>query len=110
MPDASVLAQVFIVCLRSALCCESLHLLMQSNRASLVAQWVENLPALQETQAQPRGREGPLEEGVAAHSRIPTWRTPWTEEPGGLQSTGSPRRRHDLATGMCPYIIAHENI
>ena len=36
-------------------------------------------------------REDPLEEGMAAHSSIPAWRIPWTEEPGGLQSTGSQR-------------------
>ena len=35
------------------------------------------------------GGEDPLEEGMAAHSSIPAWRIPWTEEPGGLQSTGS---------------------
>ena len=32
--------------------------------------------------------EGPLEEDVAAHPSVLAWRTPWTEEPGGLQSTG----------------------
>ena len=41
------------------------------------------------------GREDPLKEGMAAHSRILAWRVPWTEEPGGLQSTGSQRVRHD---------------
>ena len=35
------------------------------------------------------GQEDPLEEGVATHSSIPAWRILWTEEPGGLQSTGS---------------------
>ena len=35
---------------------------------------------------------------MATHSRIIAWRTPWTEGPGGLQSTGSQRDRHDLAT------------
>ena len=50
------------------------------------------LPSIQETQeAQVRslGQEDPLEEGMAAHSRILAWRIPWTEEPGGLQSTGT---------------------
>ena len=41
------------------------------------------------------GREDPLEEGMATHSSILAWRIPWTEEPGGLQSTGSQRVRHD---------------
>ena len=41
------------------------------------------------------GGEDPLEEGMAAHSSILTWRIPWTEEPGGLQSIGQQRVRHD---------------
>ena len=44
------------------------------------------------------GREDPLEEGVAIHSSILAWRIPWTEEPGGLQSEGLQRVRHDWAT------------
>ena len=40
-------------------------------------------------------REDPLEEGMATHSRILAWKIPWTEEPGGLQSMGSQRVRHD---------------
>ena len=38
------------------------------------------------------GREDPLEVGMATHSGILAWETPWTEEPGGLQSTGSQSR------------------
>ena len=60
-------------------------------RSSLVAQTVKNLPAVQETRVQSLGREGPLEEATAAHSSVLVWRTPWTEEPGGLQSVGSQR-------------------
>ena len=41
------------------------------------------------------GGEDPLEEGMAAHSSILPWRIPWTEEPGGLQSTGLQEARHD---------------
>ena len=41
------------------------------------------------------GQEEPLEEGMATHSSILAWRIPWTEEPGGLQSTGSLRVGHD---------------
>ena len=41
------------------------------------------------------GQEDPLEKGMAAHSSILAWRIPWTEEPGGLQSMGLPRVRHD---------------
>ena len=43
----------------------------------------------------PLGREDLLEEGTAILSSILTWRIPWTEEPGGLQSIGSQRVRHD---------------
>ena len=43
-------------------------------------------------------REDPLEEGMATHSSILAWRIPWTEEPGGLHSTGLHRVRHDLVT------------
>ena len=39
--------------------------------------------------------EGPLEKGMATHSRILAWRIPWTEEPGGLQSIELQRVRHD---------------
>ena len=57
--------------------------------ASLVAQSVKNLPAMQETQIRSLGREDPLETGMATHSSILAWRIPWTEEHGGLQSMGS---------------------
>ena len=60
--------------------------------------WVKNPPAMQETQVQPLGGEDPLEKGMATHSSILTWRIPWAEEPGGLQSTGPQRVGHDLAT------------
>ena len=50
---------------------------------------VKNLPAMQETWVQSLGREDPLERGRATHSSILPWASPWTEETGGLQSTGS---------------------
>ena len=59
--------------------------------ASLVAQMVKTLPAVWETQVQSLGWEDALEKGMAPHSSILAWRIPWTEEPGGLQSTGSQR-------------------
>ena len=46
-------------------------------------------------QVQSLGQEDPLEEHMATRSSILAWRTPWTEEPGGLQSTGSQRVRCD---------------
>ena len=58
--------------------------------ASLMAQMVKNVPAMQETQVRSLGREDPLEKRMAPHSSILAWRIPWTEEPGGLQS-GSQR-------------------
>ena len=61
----------------------------------LVAQMVECLPAVQETRVRPLGHEDPLEKGKATHSSILAWRIPWTEEPGGLQSVGSQRVRHN---------------
>ena len=61
----------------------------------LVAQMVKNLPAMQETQVQSLGFEDPLEKGMATPSRMQACRIPWTEEPGGLQSKGSQRVRHD---------------
>ena len=60
-----------------------------TSRASLVAQIVKNLPAVQETWVQFLGQEDPLEKGMATHSSILTWRMPWTEEPGRPQSMGS---------------------
>ena len=41
------------------------------------------------------GGEDTLEEGIATHSSILAWRIPWAEEPGGIQSMGSQRVRHD---------------
>ena len=68
---------------------------IMSPRASLVAQMVKNLPAMQVTQVRPLGQEDPLEKGMATHSSVLAWRIPLTEEPGGLQSMGSQRVRHD---------------
>ena len=56
------------------------------NRASLVAQTVKNLTAMQETWVQSLSQKDPLEKGMETHSSILAWRIPWTEEPGGLQS------------------------
>ena len=57
--------------------------------ASLVAQTVKNLPAMQETWVQSLDREDPLEEEMATHSSIFAWEIPRTEKPGRLQSMGS---------------------
>ena len=59
-------------------------------RACLVAQTVKRLPTMRETRVRSLGREDPLEKEMATHSSI-AWRSPWTEEPGRLQSMGSQR-------------------
>ena len=56
---------------------------------------VKNLLAMQETQVQSLGQKDPLEEGMVIYSNILAWRIPWTEKPGGLQSIGLHRVRHD---------------
>ena len=63
-----------------------------------MAQTINNLRAMQETQVQSLGREDPLEKKMATHSSILAWETPQTEEPVRLQSMGSKRVRHDLMT------------
>ena len=63
--------------------------------ASLVAQMVKDMPAMQETWVQSLDWEDPLEKGMATHSSILAQVIPWTEEPGRLQSMGSQRIGHD---------------
>ena len=60
-----------------------------------MAQTVKNPPAVQEMWVRSLGWEDPLEEEKATPSSVLAWRIPWTEEPGGLQSTGSQRVGHD---------------
>ena len=67
-------------------------------QASLVAQLVKNLPAIQQTWVQPLGWRDPLEKGKATHCSILAWRVPWT-----IQSTGSQRVRHNWATFTLSY-------
>ena len=61
---------------------------------------LKHLPAMRETHVQSLGRKDPWEKEMGTHSSILTWRIPWTEEPGGLQSIGSQRVRHDRATSL----------
>ena len=65
-----------------------------------MAQMVKNLPAVRETWVESLGREDPLEKGMAATTSILAWSISWTEEPGGLQSVGSQRVRHDRVTNF----------
>ena len=63
--------------------------------ASLVAQRLKHLPAMQETWVRSLGQENPLEKEMATHSSVLAWRIPGTAEPGGLPSVGSHRVGHD---------------
>ena len=56
---------------------------------------VKNLPTMQGTCVGSLGQEDPLEKGMATHPSILAWEVPWTEEPGGLQSTGLQSIRRD---------------
>ena len=69
-----------------------------NNDYTLVAQLIKNSPAMWEIWLRSLGWEDPLEKEMATHSSMLAWRIPWTEEPGGLQSTGSQRVRHGWAT------------
>ena len=63
--------------------------------ASLVAQMVKSSPKIQETWVQSLGHEDPLEKRTETHPNILAWKISWKEKPGGLQSSGSQRIRHD---------------
>ena len=66
-----------------------------------MAQQLKSLCAVKETQETPvqsLGQKGPLEKEMTTQSSTVDWEIPWTEEPGGLRSTGSQRVGHDLAT------------
>ena len=73
---------------------------------SLVAEMVKNPPAMQETQVWFLGWEDPLEKGMVTHSNILAWRTPWAEEPGGLQSIRRQRVRHNWGTNTHKLFIS----
>ena len=71
--------------------------------ASLVAQSVKNLPAMQETRVQSLDQEDPLEKGMATHFSILAWRIQWTEEPDRLQPMRLQRVRQDCVTNTFTY-------
>ena len=62
---------------------------------TLMAQMLENLPVMWETQVRSLDQEDPPVEEMATHSSVLAWRIPWTEEPGGLQSMGLQRAGHN---------------
>ena len=61
---------------------------------------VKRPPTMRETWVRSLGQEYPLEKEMATHSSILAWKIPWTEEPGGLLSTGSQRFGHGRATSL----------
>ena len=71
---------------------------------------------MQETWVRSLGQEDPLEKRMATHSCILDWRTPWTEEPGGLQSKGhkesntTERLPFFYRGSRCVYIVGTESI
>ena len=73
------------------------------NGASLVAQLVKNLPAIQETRVHFLGWEDTLEKEMATHSSNFAWRIPWTQEPGGLQSMGSQEMDKTILQSLIPH-------
>ena len=62
-----------------------------------MAQLAKNPPAMWETWVRSLGQEDPLEKEMATHSNILTWRSPWTEDPGGLQVHGVAKSRTQLS-------------
>ena len=60
-----------------------------------MVQMIKSLPTMWETQVLSLGQEDPLGKGLATYSSVLAWRSPWTEETGGVQCVGSQRARHD---------------
>ena len=83
----------YVAALRSSYCIAPSEL-----QAFTMAQWVNNLPAMQETWIQFLGQEDPLEEEMATHFSILAWKIPWAEEPGRPQSKELQRVEHDWVT------------
>ena len=70
-------------------------------RASLVAQNVKNLSALQEIPVRSLGQEDPLEKEMATHYSVLAWEIPWTEKPGGLQSATAAAKSLQSCPTLC---------
>ena len=75
--------------------------------ASLVAQTVKNLPAIQETRVRSLDQGDPREKEIATNSSVHAWRTVWTEEPSRLQFMEMQRVRHDSATHIHRHTHTH---
>ena len=72
-----------------------IHVVTESQTFAVVAQMVKRLPTMRETRVQSLGREDLLEKEMATHSSILTWKIPWMDELGRLQSMGLQRVGHD---------------
>ena len=70
-----------------------------------MVQTVKRLPTTWETQVRSLGQEDPLEKEMATHSSILAWRIPWTEEPRGLQFTGSQSVRHSESLSLSTVVL-----
>ena len=84
-----------------------IYISLMTNKPSWV---VKNLPAMQEpqeTKVRYPAQKVPLEEGMATHSCILSWKIAWTKEPGGLQSMGSRRVGHDWPTSLSLFTFMH---
>ena len=90
-----MIMQACFSCREESMCICFWNMGLKTQTGSLVAQKVKNLPALQVAKLCPLGHEDSLEKGMVTHSNILAWRIPWTEQPGGLQTTGSQRVGHD---------------
>ena len=82
-------------------------IIVSSHLASLVAQRVKRLPAMQETWVRSLGVEDRLEKEMAAYSRILAWKTPWMKKLGGLQSMESQRVGHYWETSLSLFFLSH---
>ena len=91
---------------RDLIPCPVLSVTLHSHFPWPIAQTVKNLPGMRETYVQSLGWEDALEEGMATHSGILAWRISWTQAPGGLQSRGLQRIRHDWATNTHRHLLA----
>ena len=72
-----------------------------------MVQRVKRQTAMRETWVRSQGQEDPLEKEMATHSSTLSWKIPWTEEPGRLQSLGLLRVGHDLVTSLSLFTFMH---
>ena len=86
-----------------------ISIVSNKSETHLGAQGVKYLPVMRETWVPSLDWEDPLEKGMTTHSSILAWRIPWSEESGGLQSMGSQRIGHDLATNISIFIFFTEH-